>query len=91
MSSFEINYNMRAKGYDFAGRTDIHAMCTMAVQSAQKGEIDMSAEGYYFAGNYNFKEHGIGQCRYPGLPRAMVKMAIESVRQGKPVYIARKE
>lgn len=82
------DYRLQAKGFNFTNRLDIHAMCTMAVKSARSGELEMEAEGYHFTGNYDFKAHGLGQCPYPGLPRAMVQMAIESAKRGKPIYQA---
>ena len=76
--SYAKHYNMRAGGYDFSDRLDIHALCTMAVNYARTGTLNMEAEGYEFSGNYDFRKHGLGQCRHPGLPRAMVKMAFKS-------------
>jgi hypothetical protein len=80
--SMTREYDMRAGGYDFANRSDIHALCTMAVESARTGTLVMQAEGYHFTGNHDFG----GQSEHPGLPRAMVQMAIESAQLGTPVY-----
>jgi hypothetical protein len=76
------NYDMRANGYDFIGRSDLHAMCTMAVSYARTGVRDMSAEGYSFTGNHKFGQWDSGEPRII-LPRALVEMAFQTVQKGK--------
>ncbi|MFA4994607.1 MAG: hypothetical protein WC521_04810 [Bdellovibrionales bacterium] len=84
-----IKYYMKADGFDFSGRKDIHALLTLAAAYARKGTLPhMKTEGYSFSGNHNFLKKGAKGGTLIGDPLAMMKMARRTVGSRTPILRA---